>query len=37
MGISSVPTFVLDHEAVAGAQPYEILEQFLLKKGVKRK
>ena len=37
MDISSVPTFVLDHEAVVGAQPYEILEQFLLKKGVKRK
>ena len=37
LGISSVPTFVLDHEAVVGAQPYEILEQFLLDKGVKRK
>jgi predicted DsbA family dithiol-disulfide isomerase len=37
MGISSVPTFVLDHEAVVGAQPYEILEQFLLEKGVQRK
>jgi predicted DsbA family dithiol-disulfide isomerase len=37
MGISSVPTFVLDHEAVVGAQPYEILGQFLLEKGVKRK
>ena len=37
MGISSVPTFVLDHEAVVGAQPYKILEQFLLEKGVKRK
>jgi predicted DsbA family dithiol-disulfide isomerase len=35
-GISSVPTFVLDCEAVVGAQPYEILEQFLLEKGVKR-
>jgi predicted DsbA family dithiol-disulfide isomerase len=37
LGISSVPTFVFDHEAVVGAQPYEILEQFLLEKGVKRK
>ena len=37
MGISSVPTFVLDHEAVVGAQSYEILGQFLLEKGVKRK
>ncbi|MBU2055616.1 MAG: DsbA family oxidoreductase [Proteobacteria bacterium] len=37
LGISSVPTFVLDDEAVVGAQPYEVLEQFLLEKGIKRK
>ena len=37
LGISSVPTFVLDDEAVVGAQPYEVLEQFLLEKVVKRK
>jgi predicted DsbA family dithiol-disulfide isomerase len=37
LGISSVPTFVVDGEAVAGAQSYEVLEQFLLDKGVKRK
>ena len=37
LGISSVPTFVVDDEAVLGAQPYEVLEQFLLEKGVKRK
>lgn len=37
MGISSVPTFVVDDEAMVGAQPYEVLEQFLLDKGVKRK
>ncbi|MBU4372193.1 MAG: thioredoxin domain-containing protein [Proteobacteria bacterium] len=37
LGISSVPTFVVDGEAVAGAQPYEVLEQLLLDKGVKRK
>ena len=37
LGISSVPTFVVDGDAVAGAQPYEVLEQFLLDKGVKRK
>lgn len=36
-GISSVPTFVVDDEAVVGAQPYELLEQFLLDKGVNRK
>jgi predicted DsbA family dithiol-disulfide isomerase len=37
MGISSVPTFVVDDEAVVGFQAYEVLEQFLLEKGVKRK
>ena len=37
LGISSVPTFVVDDEAMGGAQPYEVLEQFLLDKGVKRK
>ena len=36
-GISAVPTFVLDHQVVVGAQPYELLEQFLLNSGVKRK
>jgi predicted DsbA family dithiol-disulfide isomerase len=37
MGISSVPTFVLNHQSVVGAQPYEILEQLLLKNGIKRR
>ncbi len=37
LGISSVPTFVVDGEAVVGAQSYEVLEQLLLDKGVKRK
>jgi predicted DsbA family dithiol-disulfide isomerase len=37
LGISSVPTFVVDDEAVVGFQSYEILEQFLLEKGVKRR
>ncbi len=37
LGISSVPTFVIDDEAIVGAQPYEVLEQFLLDKGVTRK
>ena len=36
-GISAVPTFVLDHQVVVGAQPYELLEQFLLNNRVKRK
>jgi predicted DsbA family dithiol-disulfide isomerase len=37
MGISSVPTFVLNDHAVVGAQPYEVLEQFLRENGVERK
>jgi predicted DsbA family dithiol-disulfide isomerase len=37
LGISSVPTFVVDGRAVVGAQPYEVLEQFLLENGVQRK
>ena len=37
MGISAVPTFVLDHQSLVGAQPYEALEQLLLENGVKRK
>ena len=37
MGISSVPTFVLDDQALVGAQSYEVLEQFLRENGIKRK
>jgi predicted DsbA family dithiol-disulfide isomerase len=37
LGISCVPTFVVDDESVVGAQPYEVLEQLLLKKGIERK
>jgi len=37
MGISSVPTFVFNDQTVVGAQPYEVLEQFLRENGVKRK
>ena len=37
MGISAVPTFVLDGWSVVGAQPYEALEKFLLDHGVKRR
>jgi len=29
MGITAVPTFVIDGQAVVGAQPYEVLEKFL--------
>ena len=37
MGISSVPTFALNNRTVVGAQPYEVLEQFLRENGVKKK
>jgi len=37
MGISSVPTFALNDRTVVGAQPYEVLEQFLRENGVERK
>lgn len=37
MGISAVPTFMLDHQSLVGAQSYEALEQLLLVNGVKRK
>ena len=36
-GITAVPTFVIDHQSVVGAQPYEVLEQFLRNNGVKKK
>jgi predicted DsbA family dithiol-disulfide isomerase len=29
LGITAVPTFVVDHQVVIGFQPYEVLEQFL--------
>jgi len=37
MGITAVPTFVMGREAVVGAQPYEVLEQFLVLNKVKRR
>jgi len=37
LGITAVPTFVIDHRAVVGAQPYEVLEQFLRTNGVKER
>ena len=37
MGISAVPTFALNHQTVVGAQPYEVLEEFLKKNGVKKR
>jgi predicted DsbA family dithiol-disulfide isomerase len=37
MGITAVPTFVVDQQAVVGAQPYEVLEQFLRENHVKKR
>ena len=37
MGITAVPTFVIEKQTVVGAQPYEILEQFLKANGVKKR
>ena len=37
MGITAVPTFVIDHRAIVGAQPYEVLEQFLKEGHVKKR
>jgi predicted DsbA family dithiol-disulfide isomerase len=37
MGITAVPTFVIDQQAVVGAQPYEVLEQFLKTNHVKKR
>lgn len=36
-GITAVPTFVADHQAVVGFQPYEVLEQFLKTCGIKKR
>lgn len=37
MGITAVPTFVLEDQRVVGAQPYKFLEQFLGAMGVKER
>jgi predicted DsbA family dithiol-disulfide isomerase len=37
MGITAVPTFVIDQKAVVGAQPYEMLEKFLQDNNVPRR
>jgi predicted DsbA family dithiol-disulfide isomerase len=36
LGITGVPTFVVNDRATVGFQPYEVLEQFLKTCGVKR-
>ncbi len=37
LGITAVPTFVINKRGVVGAQPYEVLEKFLEENEVKRK
>lgn len=37
LGITAVPTFVVDRRAIVGAQPYEVLEKFLKTCGVKER
>ncbi len=36
-GITAVPTFVINNERLVGAQPYEELERFMEKTGVKKR
>jgi predicted DsbA family dithiol-disulfide isomerase len=37
LGITAVPTFVMDHRSLVGAQPYSLLEQFLRNNGVRER
>ena len=37
LGITAVPTFVIDKRGVVGAQPYDVLEKFLEENGVRRR
>jgi predicted DsbA family dithiol-disulfide isomerase len=37
LGITGVPTFVIGQQAIVGAQPYEVLEQFLKTCGAKKR
>ena len=37
LGITAVPTFVVNKAKLVGAQPYEAIEQFLLKKGAQKR
>ena len=34
---SSVPTFVIDHQGVVGFQPYEVLEELLKAKKIRKR
>ena len=35
-GITAVPTFMINHDKLVGAQPYETLEKFMAANGVRR-
>jgi predicted DsbA family dithiol-disulfide isomerase len=37
LGITAVPAFVIDHQAIVGFQPYEALEQLLQTKNIKKR
>jgi predicted DsbA family dithiol-disulfide isomerase len=37
LGITAVPTFVIDHQGVVGFQPYEVLEQLLKTRNIGRR
>ncbi|NNG06413.1 MAG: thioredoxin domain-containing protein, partial [Desulfobacteraceae bacterium] len=37
MGVTAVPTFLLDQRFVVGAQPYEVLEELLTVSEVKKR
>jgi predicted DsbA family dithiol-disulfide isomerase len=37
LGITAVPTFVIDQEGIVGFQPYEALEQLLKRKNIKKR
>ena len=37
LGITGVPTFLVDGHRVVGAQPYEVLEQFVESSGARRR
>jgi predicted DsbA family dithiol-disulfide isomerase len=36
-GVTAVPTFMLNQQAVVGAQPYEVLEQFMKSNNVRKR
>ena len=37
LGVTAVPTFMMNRKAVVGAQPYDVLERFLVQNHVERR